>query len=98
IQELRDDAEKVKAMRETFRDDACRAVKATFIVDALARAENIVVNEQELMQTIYFEAMQMGQDPAAVYKNYQESGYLPAIQMAMIEDRVLSKLLNDKIK
>lgn len=98
IQELRDDAEKVKEIRETFRDDACRAVKATFIVDALARAENIVVNEQELMQTIYFEAIQMGQDPAAVYKNYQESGYLPAIQMAMIEDRVLSKLLNDKIK
>ena len=98
IQELRDNADKVKEMRESFRDDACRAVKATFIVDALARAENIAVNEQELMQTIYFEAMQMGQDPAAVYKNYQESGYLPAIQMAMIEDRVLSKLLNDKIK
>lgn len=98
IQELRDNADKVKEIRETFRDDACRAVKATFIVDALARAENIAVSEQELMQTIYYEAMQMGQDPAAVYKNYQESGYLPAIQMAMIEDRVLSKLLNDKIK
>lgn len=98
IAQLRDNAEKIKEMRETFRDDACRAVKATFIVDALAKAENISVNEQELMQTIYYEAMQMGQDPAAVYKNYQESGYLPAIQMAMIEDRVLSKLLNDKIK
>jgi len=98
LEELRNDVEKVKAMRETFRDDACRAVKATFIVDALAKAENVIVNEQELMQTIYFEAMQMGQDPAAVYKHYQESGYLPAIQMAMIEDRVLSKLLNDKIK
>ncbi|MCK9372002.1 MAG: trigger factor [Sulfuricurvum sp.] len=98
LEELRTDAEKLKEVRETFRDDACRAVKATFIVDALARAENISVNEQELMQTIYFEAMQMGQDPAAVYKHYQESGYLPAIQMAMIEDRVLSKLLNDKIK
>jgi trigger factor len=98
ITELRDNAEKVKEMRESFRDDACRAVKATFIVDALAKAESISVNEQELMQTIYYEAMQMGQDPAAVYKNYQESGYLPAIQMAMIEDRVLSKLLNDKIK
>lgn len=98
IEELRNDAEKVKALRETFRDDACRAVKATFIVDALARAEKIAVNEQELMQTIYFEAMQMGQDPAGTYKHYQESGYLPAIQMAMIEDRVLSKLLNDKIK
>lgn len=98
IAELRDNAEKIKEMRETFREDACRAVKATFIVDALAKAENIAVNEQELMQTIYYEAMQMGQDPAAVYKNYQESGYLPAIQMAMIEDRVLSKLLNNKIK
>ncbi len=98
ITELRDNADKVQEIRETFREDAQRAVKATFIVDALARAENISVNEQELMQTIYFEAMQMGQDPAAVYKNYQESGYLPAIQMAMIEDRVLSKLLNDKIK
>lgn len=98
IAELRENAEKVKEMRETFREDACRAVKATFIVDALAKAESITVNEQELMQTIYYEAMQMGQDPAAVYKNYQESGYLPAIQMAMIEDRVLSKLLNDKIK
>ncbi|MBD3809482.1 MAG: trigger factor [Sulfuricurvum sp.] len=98
LEEIRNDAEKVKEMRETFRDDACRAVKATFIVDALAKAENITVSEQELLQTIYYEAMQMGQDPAAVYKHYQESGYLPAIQMAMIEDRVLSKLLNDKIK
>ncbi len=98
LEELRNDIEKVKALRETFRDEASRAVKATFIVDALARAEEISVSEQELMQTIYFEAMQMGQDPAAVYKHYQESGYLPAIQMAMIEDRVLSKLLNDKIK
>ncbi len=98
LEELRKDVEKVKELRETFREDACRAVKATFIVDALARAEEVVVSEQELMQTIYFEALQMGQDPAAVYKHYQESGYLPAIQMAMIEDRVLSKLLNDKIK
>jgi len=98
IQEIREDAQKLKELRESFREDASRAVKATFIVDALARAESVVIGEQELMQTIYYEAMQMGQDPAAVYKHYQESGYLPAIQMAMIEDRVLSKLLNDKIK
>lgn len=98
LEALRNDEAKIKELRETFREDASRAVKATFIVDALAKAENINVSEQELMQTIYFEAMQMGQDPAGVYKQYQESGYLPAIQMAMVEDRVLSKLLNDKIK
>jgi trigger factor len=95
---LRDDAEKVKELRETFRDDAARSVKATFIIDALAQNEGITIAEQEVMQTIYFEAMQMGQDPEQAYKHYQQSGYLPAIQMAMIEDKVLSKLLNDKIK
>ncbi|MDD2357509.1 MAG: trigger factor [Thiovulaceae bacterium] len=98
IAELRENADKVTEVRETFRDDATNSVKATFIIDALARAEKITVNEQEVMQTIYFEAMQMGQDPQQAYNHYQTSGYLPAIQMAMVEDKVLSKLLNSKIK
>jgi len=95
---LKDDAEKVQELRETFREDAARSVKATFIIDALAQSEGIKIGEQEVMQTIYFEAMQTGQDPEAAYKHYKESGYLPAVQMAMVEDKVLSKLLNDKIK
>ncbi len=98
ITELRENADKVTEIRETFRDDATNSVKATFIIDALARAEKITVNEQEVMQTIYFEAMQMGQDPQQAYNHYQNSGYIPAIQMAMVEDKVLSKLLNSKIK
>ncbi len=98
LNELRDNAEKVQELRETFRDDAARSVKATFIIDALAQKEGISVEEQEVMQTIYFEAMQTGQDPEAAYKHYKESGYLPAIQMSMIEDKVLSKILNDKVK
>jgi trigger factor len=95
---LREDQEKVKALRETFRDDATRSVKATFLIDALAKAEGISVDEQEVMQTIYYEAMQTGQDPQTVYEHYQKSGYLPAIQMAMVEDKVLSKLLNAKME
>jgi trigger factor len=98
ITELRENADKVKEIRETFRDDATNSVKATFIIDALAKAENVSVNEHEVMQTIYFEAMQMGQDPQQAYDHYKNSGYLPAIQMAMVEDKVLSKLLNTKVK
>ena len=96
IKELQENADKVTEIREEGREDAERSVKATFIIDALAKEEGIVVEEQEVMQTIYMEAMQMGQDPAAVYKQYQESGYLPAVQMAMVEDKVLSKILNGK--
>jgi trigger factor len=98
LNELKENEEKVKELRETFRDDASKSVKATFIIDALAKAESIEVPEQEVMQTIYFEAMQMGQDPAQAYEHYKNAGYLPAIQMAMVEDKVLSKLLNKKIK
>jgi len=98
IKELRENADKLDELRETFREDAQRSVRATFIIDALAAAENVKVEEQEIMQTIYMEAMQMGQDPQKAYEQYKEAGYLPAIQMSMVEDKVLSKLLNEKIK
>lgn len=91
---LKEDQEKVRELRESFRDEASRSVKATFIIDALAKAEGVEVGEQEVMQTIYYEAMQSGQDPQKVYEHYQQSGYLPAIQMAMVEDKVLGGLLS----
>ncbi len=98
LKELKDDIKKVEEMRETFREDAQNSVKATFIIDALAKEKSINVSEDEVMQTLYYEAMQTGQDPKELYAQYQKSGYLPAVQMAMIEDRVLSRLLNDKMK
>ena len=98
IKELRENEDKLKDFRENFREDASKSVRATFIIDSLAQAENVKVEEQEIMQTIYFEAMQTGQDPQKAYEQYKEAGYLPAIQMSMIEDKVLSGLLSSKIK
>ncbi len=98
IKELREDPKKLEELRETFRDDAAQSVKATFIIDALAQNMDVKVEEQEVMQTIYYEAMQMGQDPKKAYDNYKDAGYLPAIQMSMVEDRVLTTLLNKKIE
>ena len=96
IKELRENPEKLEELRESFRDDAMKSVKATFIIDALAQELGIKVEEQEVMQTIYFEAMQTGQDPQKVYEHYKDAGYLPAIQMSMVEDKVLTTLLNEK--
>jgi trigger factor len=98
IKELRENKEKLEELRESFRDEATKSVKATFIIDALAAKLGIKVEEQEVMQTIYFEAMQMGQDPQKAYEQYKDAGYLPAIQMSMVEDRVLTTLLNKKIE
>ncbi|PHQ56966.1 MAG: trigger factor [Sulfurimonas sp.] len=97
VQELRDSKEKLDTLRETFRDEAVKSVRATFIIDSIAMDKGVKIEEQEVMQTIYYEAMQMGQDPQKAYEHYKDAGYLPAIQMSMVEDRVLSSLLNDKI-
>lgn len=97
IKELRENADKLNELRETFREDAAKSVRATFIIDSLAQEKGVKIEEQEVMQTIYFEAMQMGQDPQKAYEQYKDAGYLPAIQMSMVEDRVLSGLLNEKI-
>ena len=97
IKELRENADKLTELRETFRDEAVKSVRATFIIDSLAQEKGVKIEEQEVMQTIYYEAMQMGQDPQKSYEQYKEAGYLPAIQMSMVEDRVLTTLLNEKI-
>lgn len=97
INGLREDASKVEEIRNELKGDAVSSVKATFIIDALAKAENVQVSDQEVMQVLYYEAMQMGQNPQEVVKQYQEAGYLPAIKMSMIEEKVISKLLDEKL-
>lgn len=98
INALKEDASKIEKIREELKEDAVNSVKATFIVDALAKAEKVEVNDQEVTQILYFEALQMGQNPQELIKQYQQAGYLPAIKMSMIEEKVLAKLFDEKAK
>jgi len=97
IKALQEDAAKVEEIREELREESANSVKATFIVDALAKAEGVEVSDQEVSQVLYYEAMQMGQNPQEVLKQYEDAGYLPAIKMSMIEEKVISKLLDEKL-
>ena len=83
----------VEALRDEVREEAQNSVKATFIVDALAKKEEVNVDDQEVSQAIYYEAMMSGQDPQQVIKYYQENNLLPAVKMGMIEDKLFGKLL-----
>jgi len=96
IKELQENKEKIEQMRTEVTPDATKSVKATFIIDALAKAEKVEVTDQEVTQTLYYEAMMQGQDGQALIKQYQEAGYLPAIKMSMIEQKVITKLLDEK--
>lgn len=97
IKALQEDPEAVKKMQEEIKPDAINSVKATFIIDALAKEENIEVSDQEVTQTLYYEAMMQGQDGQALIKQYEEAGYLPMIKMSMIESKVMSKILEEAL-
>ena len=93
INAFKENPEKVEALREEVREEAENSVKATFIVDALAKKEEVSVDDQEVSQAIYYEAMMSGQDPQQVIEYYQKNNLLPAVKMGMIEDKLFGKLL-----
>jgi trigger factor len=98
LEELRNSAEKVQSIKDELKPDASKSVKITFIVDELSRAENISISDEETAQAIYYEAMQMGADPKTVFEHYRDNGLYPAVKMAMLEDKLLTHLLNKKTK
>jgi len=93
IKELQENPDKVEELRKDFEEEAKESVKLTFIVDELAKEHDIKVDDNEVVQAIYYEAMQQGQDPKKYLEYYQKQNLLPAIKMAMVEDKLFSKLL-----
>jgi trigger factor len=84
-------------MQDEARPEAISNVKATFIIDALAKAENVTVTDQEVTQTLYYEAMMSGQDGRAMIEQYEKAGYLPMVKMSMIESKVMNKILDEAL-
>lgn len=93
LETYKDNEAKINELRDSVREEAVASVKATFIVDALAKKEEVTVDDQEVSQAIYYEAMMSGQDAQEVIKYYQENNLLPAVKMGMIEDKLFGKML-----
>ena len=85
--------EKIQELRDELKSDASNSVRATFIVDALAKKEGIAITDQEVSQALYYESMMNQQDPQEVIKYYQDNNLLPAVKMGMIEDKLFGKIL-----
>ncbi len=97
LTKLKDDPKEIEKLKKTLEPSAKESVKATFIIDALAKAENVEVKDEEVQQVIYYEAMQRGADPKESFENYSKNGYLLAIKISMLEEKVITKLLDEKL-
>jgi trigger factor len=89
--------EYVKELKEKLLPEAKDRVKLTFLIDAIAKKENVDVSDQELSQMIYYEALMQGQNPQDLIKYYKENNLLPVLKMNLIEEKLLAKLLDEKL-
>lgn len=94
--ELSNDVEKYKEKRESFKDEAKKSVKLTFIIDLLAKMRQLEVNDQELIQAVYFEAYRYGFNPKEHLENYKKQGALPAVKMALLEEKLFNDIFMPK--
>lgn len=93
LETYKTDINKLDELRASVRDEAKDSVKATFIVDLLAKEEGVTVDDQEVTSAIYYQAMMQGQDAQEVIKYYEDNNLMPAVKMGLIEDKLFGKLL-----
>jgi trigger factor len=98
LKELQTNPEKLEEFRNKFKDEAKDRVKLTFIIDAIAKKEGVEVSDEELSQIIFYEALMQGQNPQDMIKYYQENGLIPVLKMNLVEEKLLNKLLDEKVK
>ncbi len=97
LKELQSDREKAKAKRESFRGEAEKSVRLTFIVDSYSKAHNIAVSDNELYQMLYYEALMRGGNPKDLMEYYEQNNMFPAIKMTILENKVLNHILEAKL-
>lgn len=96
-EKLAKEPEELKSKREEQRENAEKSVRVTFVIDAIAKQNKVEIPDNEVVNTIYYEAMAMRQDPKAVFEYYKNNNLIPAVKMAMLEDRVLTMLLDKRV-
>jgi trigger factor len=96
ITELQGNVEKIKELQEKMRPEAERSVRTTFVINELGRVEGLSVSDDELRNIISYEAYMGGQNPQDVIDNYENQGLMPLVKMSILEDKVLSKLIEKK--
>lgn len=87
-----EDKKALEAKLESYKEEASNSVKLTFIIDELAKVNKIEVSDQELIQTIYMEAYRSGRNPKDHMEYYKKGGMLPAVKMAIVEEKLFLHL------
>ena len=93
------DEETVVKMEEeiisTAKTSAAQSLKNHFILQKIAELEEIKVEEQEVMQRVFMEAYQSGQDPQKALKDLKQSGDDHKYHQSILMDKVVDFLVGE---
>lgn len=81
------------ALRDSVRQDAQDAIKIALIVDALAKKEGLVADEQEVLSALYYQAMMSGQDAEELVEYYRKNNLMTSAKMGLTEDKLFGQML-----
>lgn len=87
------DKEKFQGLRDSVRTEARDSIKAALIIDALAKKENINVDEKEVVETLQQEATTMGKDPDEFVAYYKTNNLMTSATVRLTEEKLFSRML-----
>jgi len=87
------DKEKFLALRESYREEAQKRIKLALIIEAVAKKENVTVDDQELQAALGYQAMIAGQDADELVKYYEENNLMASAKLALLQDKLFGQLL-----
>ncbi len=83
--------DKVEELREALKPRAVRQVAAGFILDAIAKAEEVEVSKEELEQVLRQQVMQAGDKADEVRKHYSRPAALIELHTGLVREKALEK-------
>jgi trigger factor len=82
----------VEQLGEQFAEDARRSVKAGFVLDKLAAAEELGVDQEELAAYVTEQAYRMGVPPDRLAKELSDQGRLASVAADVLRSKALTLL------
>ncbi len=88
-----EDKDKFRELRESLREEAKKSIKLALLVEAIAKKENVSVDENEAIAALTYQAMMAGQDATALVNYYKENNMMTSAILGLTEDKLFGQLL-----
>jgi len=84
-------------MRERMRPDAEQTLKTRLVLDAVVRAEELTVGDEEVKEEINRFAGLYRQDPEELYRSLEEGGRLDVVKQKLLREKAVKLLVDSAV-